>query len=136
VNTTSPKRLEVRIVFHSVGVHLKKPHFFLDRVVAHLYNVRMSENNSPSDYSPTENGEIQDVPDCSNCADTGVIQQGYNVNSTSFCECGTGVDTFEAWADAESDASELGSYACDRDWDDSPSGGDYWRNEDGEYCCG
>ena len=42
----------------------------------------------------------------------------------------------DAAHDAESDASELGSYACDRDWDDSSSGGDYWRNEDGEYSCG
>ena len=92
----------------------------------------MSKNNSPSDYSPAENGEIQDVPNCSNCADTGVIEQGYDVKSTSFCDCGTGADTFEAWADAESDAS----YACDRDWDDSSSRGDYWRNEDGEWSCG
>ena len=45
-------------------------------------------------------------------------------------------ETANAMADAESDASELGSYACDRDWDDSSSGGDYWRNEDGEYSCG
>lgn len=132
MDTNSSKRSEVRIVFHSVGVHLKKPHFFLDRVVAYLYNVRMSKNNSPSDYSPAENGEIQDVPNCSNCADTGVIEQGYDVKSTSFCDCGTGADTFEAWADAESDAS----YACDRDWDDSSSRGDYWRNEDGEWSCG
>jgi len=77
-------------------------------------------------------GELENRPNCENCLDSGIIEEGHDVRSTTFCDCDQGEETFIAYADAQSDAS----YACDRDWDDSPSGGDYWRNEDGEYCCG
>jgi len=77
-------------------------------------------------------GEIADLPTCSTCLDEGILEIGSDVRSTNFCDCDLGEETFIAWADAESAAP----YADDRDWDDSPSGGDYWRNEDGEWSCG
>ena len=92
------------------------------------------ENTSyyDSSYSPNEACEACDVPACSNCADTGVIEKGYDVRSTVFCECDAGDETFCAWADAEGDmAHECGDYDSDYG-----ATADYWRNADGEWGCG
>ena len=61
------------------------------------------ENTSyyDSSYSPNEACEVSDVPACSNCADTGVIEKGYDVRSTLFCDCEEGEQMFCVWADAE-----------------------------------
>ena len=47
-------------------------------------------------------GEIADNPICSTCCDDGVIEMGSDVQSTTFCDCEFGEETFEAWADAQS----------------------------------
>ena len=50
-------------------------------------------------------GEINEPdPSCSHCADSGVLEMGSDVQSTTFCECDSGEETFEAWADAQSQA--------------------------------
>jgi len=47
-------------------------------------------------------GEIADLPACSNCCDDGVLEMGSDVQSTQFCDCDAGEETFIAWADAQS----------------------------------
>ena len=47
-------------------------------------------------------GEIQDIPSCSKCCDDGVLEMGSDVQSTTFCDCDQGEETFVAWADAQS----------------------------------
>ena len=47
-------------------------------------------------------GEIKDIPACSNCCDDGVIEMGFDVQSTTFCNCEFGEEKFEAWADGQS----------------------------------
>ena len=49
-------------------------------------------------------GEIADLPACSKCCDDGVLEMGSDVQSTTFCDCDHGEETFEAWADAQSQA--------------------------------
>ena len=48
-------------------------------------------------------GEIKDIPACSNCGDDGVIEIGKDFQSTLFCDCDQGEETFVAWADAQSE---------------------------------
>ena len=59
-------------------------------------------------------GEIADLPDCSKCCDEGVLEMGSNIQSTTFCDCDQGEETFEAWADAQSQM-EFECYE-DPDW--------------------
>ena len=50
-------------------------------------------------------GEISEPPRlCSHCCDDGILEMGSDVQSTTFCDCDSGEETFEAWADAQSQA--------------------------------
>ena len=40
--------------------------------------------------------------DCEICEDSGVLDMGSDVQSTTFCDCEFGEETFEAWADGQS----------------------------------
>ena len=64
-------------------------------------------------YSPSEIFEMDDRPNCTNCGDSGVIHEGRDVRSTTFCECDLGEETFIAWADGEAQMREEGSFL---DW--------------------
>ena len=105
----------------------------LDNTHALWYTIGIMENTSyyDSSYSPNEACEASDVPACSNCADTGVIEKGYDVRSTVFCECDAGDETFCAWADAEGDMR----MECP-EVDDYSATADYWQNDAGEWGCG
>jgi len=46
-------------------------------------------------------GELEDRPDCEDCFDSGIIEEGHDVRSTTFCDCPEGEATFEGWADGE-----------------------------------
>ena len=109
-------------------------HFFLAICIPRLYNIRIMENISyyDSSYSPNEACEASDVPACSNCADTGVIEKGYDVRSTVFCDCKEGDETFCAWADAEGAMA----HECDEYDSDYGATADYWQNDAGEWSCG
>ena len=48
-------------------------------------------------------GEIVELPACSKCCDDGVLEMGSDVQSTRFCDCDQGEETYIAWADAQSD---------------------------------
>jgi len=112
----------------------KKVEILLDAKRPRLYNIGIMENTSyyDSSYSPNEACEACDVPACSNCADTGVIEKGYDVRSTVFCECDAGDETFCAWADAEGAMA----HECDDYDSDYGATADYWQNDAGEWSCG
>ena len=46
-------------------------------------------------------GELQDPPKCETCLDTGVVEDGYDVRSTTFCDCPEGEEAFIGYADGE-----------------------------------
>ena len=80
-------------------------------------------SNSPSSAPSTP---------CPDCADTGFVKKGYNMETSIFCECDAGDETFCAWADAEGDmAHECGDYDSDYG-----ATAEYWQNDAGEYSCG
>ena len=47
-------------------------------------------------------GELEDRPNCTNCMDTGIVEEGIDIRSTTFCDCDEGEETFIGWADGES----------------------------------
>jgi hypothetical protein len=51
---------------------------------------------------------------CDDCKDSGVLDMGSDVQTTTFCECDFGSETFIAWADAQSQM-EFECYE-DPDW--------------------
>ena len=80
-------------------------------------------SNSPSSAPSTP---------CPDCADTGFVKKGYNMETSIFCECDAGEDAFEGACDGLA-ASEM--ECCDFDPMDG-EGDPYWQNDAGEYCCG
>jgi len=44
-----------------------------------------------------------DQPDCEVCNDTGILEMGKDVQSTTFCKCDKGEEVFIAWADGQSE---------------------------------
>lgn len=75
-----------------------------------MYNIGRMENINTHDpsYSPIEACEASDIPLCSKCADSGVIELGEDVRSTEFCDCDTGEDTFHDMADGEQAYAQYG----------------------------
>jgi len=47
-------------------------------------------------------GELENRPNCNSCLDEGILKMGSDVQSTTFCKCDQGEETFIAWADAQS----------------------------------
>jgi len=48
-------------------------------------------------------GELENRPNCSSCLDEGILEMGSDVQSTTFCDCDAGEETFEAMADGQSE---------------------------------
>jgi|TARA_R100001530_G_scaffold120868_1_gene88199 hypothetical protein len=69
---------------------------------------------------------------CPACKDTGIFREGHAIAEIIFCKCDAGDESFEGWADGQSQLGMEGEYHME----ETSSGGDYWQNEAGEYCCG
>ena len=67
--------------------------------------------------------------ECADCKDSGIIHEGHDCASTTFCSCDEGDATFEGWADGES------ARACENSSDDYDygAGDDYSQNDAGEW---